>query len=205
MLRVGFMKTKELEKELKAAHKHLEQAEGMDERKSARETVLSIERKLAAERNEEYADTIDFPVQWDVGAPLPHLIANGLHTILLFHLQKNNVDQDDESIALVQFYRCVSVKLGSPNDEVLSGHPLYGKGAEFYAPQIVKNSKWIKDLETINKVHPNFNQEGWRSLNHYVFWFHDETFECVAKSYEVEVLQKDMDDVIVEATKRSLT
>jgi len=198
------MSINKIEKELDVAQKRLAQAKGMDDYRLARETVLSIERKLAAERMEEYADTIDFPLKWDVGAPMPCLIANGLHTILLFYLQDDDLESDgEESIALVQFYGCVSLKFGSPNDEVLYGHPLHGRGLEPYTPQIVKNSKWIKDLEVINKVHPNFDQESWRSFNHYVFWFHDETFECVAKSYEVEVIHTKMDEAIVEATRRS--
>ena len=199
------MSINKLEKELEAAKKRLEQANGIDEFKLAHTTVLSLERKLAAERMEEFADTIDFPVKWDVGAPMPYLIANGLHTILIFYKQDENLENDGvESIALVQFYRCASVKLGDPNDEVFHGHPLYGKGIEPYNAQIVRNSKWIKELEAINKVHSNYNQELWSTLKHYVFWFHDETFECVAKSYEVEVFHKSMDEVVMEATKRAL-
>ena len=120
-------------------------------------------------------------------------------------MQDDNLENDGEkSVALVQFYGCASVKLGAPNDEVFYGHPLHGKGLEPYTAQIVRNSKWIKELETINKVHPNFDQRLWRSLNHYILWFHDETFECVAESYEVEVFKKSMDEVIVEASKRTL-
>lgn len=199
------MNIKELEKELEAAKKRLQHTRELNDFKSAHNTVLSIERKLAAEREEEYADTIDFPVKWDVGAPMSYLIANGLHTILLFYLQDDNLKNDGvETVALVQFYRCASVKLGTPNDEVFHGHPLQGKGLEPYTAQIVRNSRWIKELETINKVHPDYDQKLWSSLNHYVFWFHDETFECVAKSYEVEIFHKSMDEVVVEASKRAL-
>lgn len=154
---------------------------------------------------EEYLETIDFPVKWDVGAPMPLLLANGLHTYLLFYLGDTHLERNKkDSVALVQFYRCVSARLGDPNDEVFHGHPLSEKGLLPYAAQIVRNSKWIIELETINKVHPQYNQEFWRSLSHYVLWFHNETFECVAKSYEVETFQKDMKEVFEEASKRML-
>jgi hypothetical protein len=204
-----------LEKELENAQERLKQAVAalapkhkggeMDEHMSARAVVLLLERKLAAERMEEYADTLDFPVKWDIGAPMPHLLSNGIRTLLLFYLRDDNLGDDSvESIALIQFHRCLSVKLGTPNEEVFHGHPLHGKGLEPYTAQIVRNSKWIHELEAINKVHSNYNPELWHSLNHYILWFHDETFECVAKSYEVEVFQKSMSEVIAEATKRIL-
>ena len=74
-----------------------------------------------------------------------------------------------------------------------------GKVLKFYTAQIVRNSKWVKELETINKVHSLYNPKEWRLLNRYIFWFHDNTFECIAKSYNIEVFQKSMDEVFGEA------
>jgi len=205
------MAISKLEKELENAKEQLRQiiaSRKMDEYVSAHSAVLSLERKLAAERMDEYAETIDFPVKWDIGAPMPHLLTNGYRTFLLFYLKDNHSeDNRTESIALVQFHRCMSSKLGDPNEEVFHGHPLNGKGLEPYTAQIVRNSKWVKELEATNKVHSKYNQDLWRSMNHYILWFHDDTFECVAKSYEVEVFQKDeptesMNEVIIEAVKR---
>jgi hypothetical protein len=202
------MMVSKLEKELAIAQERLKQlvaTQKFDEFLSAQAIVFSIERKLAAERMEEYADTLEFPIKWDTGAPMPHLIANEYRTFLLFYLRDEILGGEGvESISLVEFHGCISVKLGNPNEEVFHGHPLYGKGLEPYTAQIVRNSKWLGDLEAINKVHTQYNQEFWRSLNHYILWFHDATFECVATSYEVEVFQKSMPEVIVEATKRLL-
>ena len=86
-----------LEKELESAQERLKQvvaADKMNEYIPANAAVLSLERRLAAEREEEYADTLDFPVKWDVGAPMPHLLANGYRTFLLFYLK------DDYSLTL---------------------------------------------------------------------------------------------------------
>jgi hypothetical protein len=154
---------------------------------------------------EEYAETIDFPVKWDSGAPMPHLVANGYRTFLLFYLKDNDPNGvGPEFIALVQFHSCISAKLGTPNEDVLHSHPLFEKGLKPYTAQIIRNSKWREELESINQAHSDYNSEFWRSLNHYVFWFHDETFECIAKSYEVELFQKSIEEVFGEAAKRIL-
>jgi hypothetical protein len=182
---------------------------------TARATVRSLERQLAAARGQEYAEPFDFPVKWDVGAPMPHLLANGQHTFLVFYVRVDDPNWNGtyvkirnpeadfaEPLAVAQFHRCVSAKLGDPNDEVLHGHPLADKGLEGYTAQIVRNSKWISELEAVNKVHSNYKPELWRSFNHYIFWFHDETFECVAKSYEVEVVNESMPELLAKLTKR---
>jgi hypothetical protein len=202
------MDTSELEKHLEIARQRMNSFvhyKNSGEFHQARATVLSLERKIAAERGEEYADSLDFPVQWDTGAPLPQLIANDYRTFLIFVLRNDHPEDFlGDSIALVQFHTCLSVKLGAPNEEVLNGHPLYGKGLEYYSAQIVRNSNWIQELETINKVHSHYRPELWRSVSHYIFGFHDKIFECIAQSYTVEVFQKGMDDVVEKAARRLL-
>jgi hypothetical protein len=179
--------------------------------------LLSAERELAAAKGEEYAVPLDFPVQWDIGAPLPHLITTDYRTFLTFYVNIVDPNWDGtyvtirdpkasvaEPIALVEFFHCVSAKLGAPNDEVFHGHPLYGRGLEAYGAQIVRNSKWIAELENINKVHHLYNADRWRTLNHYVFGFHDDTFECVAESYKVEVYQETMAAILNRICERLL-
>ena len=51
--------------------------------RTAHERVLAAERTLAAARGEQYAEVIDLGVHWDVGAPLPHLIAGGLRAAII--------------------------------------------------------------------------------------------------------------------------
>ncbi len=145
----------------------------------------------------------DFPVRWNTGAPLPHLIRNDHRTFLAFLVRvpdpgwdgsyvtiKSPADTTAEPLALVEFQGCISAKLGAPNDEVFDGHPLQGRGLEAYTAQIVLNSPWLAELERINSVHQGYRPQSWKSLSHYVFWFHDSTFECVAQSYSVEVFQE---------------
>jgi len=170
-------------------------------RSESRAEVLRLERELAAAKGEQYAETLDFPIQWDIGAPSPHLLVNDYKALLGFraHVDDPSWDgtyvkmvsnQEQETLALVEFERCNSAKLGGPNDEVFRGHPLAGRGMEGYRAQIVRNSLWIAELEQINSVHHQYRHERWTHLNHYVLWFHDSTFECLAHSYKVEVFQE---------------
>jgi hypothetical protein len=154
---------------------------------------------------EEYAETIDFPVQWDIGTPKPHLLSNGRGTLLLFYLKDHNSKAlGDEWVALVRFQRCVSARIGLPDEEVFYRHPLNGKGLTPNAAQIIRNSKWVKELEVMNKEHSLYDPVSWRAVNHYVLCFQDATFECVANSYDVEVIPKNMNDVFAEAARQIL-
>jgi len=171
----------------------------VEEYLTAHNALLVAERELAAAKDEPYAVPINFPVQWDTGAPLPYLLQSDYRTFLVFFLRDTDPDWDGSyvnirysdspspsSLAIVEFKRCLCTKMGTPNEEVLHGHPLNGKGLEGYRPLRVENSIWIKELEAINSVHPGYKPERWRKLNHYFFGFHDCTFECIAESFEVE-------------------
>ena len=188
-----------------------------EEYQVANTAVLALERTLAEAKGEQYADVSDFPVQWDTGAPMPHVLANEHRTFLIFHVReiiagldgttvaaRNLADDRAQTLALVEFERCVSFRMGVPNDEVVHGHPLSGKGLEDYTAQIVRHSEWIKELENINKVHAGYRPEHWKNLTHHVLWFHDSTFEYVAKSYKVEVVQQRVADLMANVCARLL-
>ena len=176
-----------------------------EEYRAASKELLSLERNVAAANGEEYAEPCGFPLKWDSGAPMPHLMVNDNRALLAFLLSepdpswdgsyvtiKSPADEQPEPLGLVEFKLCVSAKLGAPNDEVFVGHPLEGKGREAYGAQRVVNSQWLKETEQINSVHPMYRPNNWRNLNHFIFWFHDSTFECIAESYKVETHQTNM-------------
>jgi hypothetical protein len=156
-------------------------------------------------------------VRWDAGAPLPHLLRNDHRCLLTFYVREpdpawdgTSVTMKDpgsgqaESLALVEFAGCVSARLGSPNDEVFGGHPLSGKGLDGYTAQEVLNSRWLAELEAINSVHRCYDPARWRRRHHYVLWFHDTTFECVAESFQVERYRESMADLLARACRRLL-
>lgn len=189
----------------------------IEEFHAAHAEVLRLERAVAEARNEPYAVPCDFPVKWDVGAPLPFLLCNDYQAFLTFYVRKPDGNWDGTtvkvidpassetvSLCLVTFKNCVSAKLGHPNDEAQSGHSLAGRGLEGYAAQMVKNSPWLKEVARMNSAHPNDRPEMWASLNHYVFWFHDSTFECLAKAYEVEVSSETMPQLLARVQEKLL-
>jgi hypothetical protein len=185
-----------------------------EEYQAANQDVLRLQRQMAAARAEEYAELCDFPLKWDIGAPMPHLMVNDNRAFLAFLLNepdpawdgtyvtlKSPSDVGPEPLALVEFDFCISAKLGAPNDEVFEGHPLNNKGLEPYTAQRVINSRWLREVEAINSVHRCYHPESWRDLTHFIFWFHDSTFECLARSYRVEthrVSMKELLGVMVE-------
>ena len=158
--------------------------------------VLAAEREVARAAGDEYAVELDFALPWSIGAPLPHVLANGLKAYLLFYLADHDPNWDgtwvrivdptadeEEPLGVVEFHHVHSVKLGGPNDEAIEGHPLHGKGLRTYAAHQVVNSRWIAEAERVNSVHTQ-HRGGWHDrFNHYVFCFHDETFECLAESF----------------------
>jgi hypothetical protein len=120
------MSTDEISKRLADAQVRLDRAMkalapnhkggGWDEYHGALESVLKLERELAAAKGEEHAIPLDFPVRWDIGAPLPHIIQNDSKTFLTFYLSepdpnwdgtyvtvKNPRDGSVEALALVEF------------------------------------------------------------------------------------------------------
>lgn len=188
----------ELQSALDAAKRRLEHAlnaRDFTEIGAAKQAALAAERALFAARNEPHAVPIEFPVQWDAGAPLPHLLQNDNRVFLLFLLADSN---RPENIAVVEFKNCASTRMGTSNDEVFHGHPLHGRGLELYSALQVKNSPWIEELKTINSVHRNYSPDSWQNDRHYILGFHDCTFECVAQSFAVEVRSGTMQQALAD-------
>jgi len=159
--------------------------------KAERQRQLGLERSTAAELGLPYAERVDLEVTWDAGTPMPVLLS-GLRTFVAFYLSVHDPlaggtnprvrdPQADHGIGVVEFKRMTSVKVGSPNDEALRGHLLWGSGLEFYSAHEVKNSPWITELMEVDRAHEHFEESQWTGRRHYMLTFHDETLECVAK------------------------
>ena len=80
--------------------------------------------------------------------------------------------------AVVSLEACSVTKFGYPNDEALAGHPLYHRGLSGYGVFEVLNSEWI-DL-TVRQNQVSFPATRRGSGRHFIFTFHDSTFECIA-------------------------
>jgi hypothetical protein len=158
-------------------------AGGMEACKAASQRLLAAERSLAQAEHRPYAVLCDCPLSWDVGAPLPTLLQSDQATLLFFLLTG-----DHEQVGKIQFERVESTSFGAPNDETFEGHPLYGSGFEPYRAMRVINSPWIRYLEKINRVHQYHDSSVYTATEHFIFPFHDTTFECVAKSFTASVV-----------------
>jgi hypothetical protein len=109
---------------------------------------------------------------------------------------------DGEPVAMVEFDGYSAFMFGPPNDEAFDGHPLAERGLRPYAVFEVVHSSWIRRLERMNSVHPCHRPEAFADLKHYVFAFHDSTFECVARSFSVRTMRGSMDEALSEMRKR---
>ncbi len=139
--------------------------------------------------------------QSDIGAPLPLVIADDYRLILEYLVSEPDPNWDgtyvnvvspdtDGTVAIVRFRHPYAHFFGPPNDEAFSGHPLASRGLEPYGVFKIQHSSWIRQLEQMNAVHPYHDRNRFMaSKHHFVFAFHDSTFECVADGFDVSAHQ----------------
>jgi hypothetical protein len=126
--------------------------------------------------------------QSDPGATCPIVVADEQHIVVSYSLPCESPDDRTRMpLGLVRFHRPRFHLFGSPNDEALAGHPLAGRGLRSYGAFRVDRSSLVRRLERMNSVHDRHNPERFVRLLHYIFTFHDSTFECVAESLESTV------------------
>jgi hypothetical protein len=152
--------------------------------------------------------------QSSVGAPIPLVLADENRVVLAYYLgpdvEKNealslSVRVIDpalaERVALLRFEGCFAHMLGPPNDEASEGHPLAGRGLEPYAAFRVENSSWLRRLERMNRVHRYHRADRFWELQHLIFAFHDSTFECICKTFDVDTRTGSIAEMIPEMVK----
>jgi hypothetical protein len=148
-----------------------------------------------------------------IGAPIPLVLADEHAVVLAYYLEERSDEWDgstvrmldpiasDQPIAIVRFDHCMAHMFGPPNDEAFEGHPLAARGLEPYDAFRIDDSSWIRRLERMNSVHQYHDPKRFWELQHLVFAFHDSTFECVCKSFEIRTTRGALDDAIPEMTK----
>ena len=168
-----------------------------------------MERTLyVVDGEDNVIELADFP-QSSVGAPLPSVIATEDQTFLVFYVQETpdgwdgssvqmvGPDSEGKPLAIVSFDDCYAHMFGPPNNEAFKGHPLSSRGLHPYGVFKVENSSWLRGLDRMNAVHPMHSPGLFSDYSHFIFSFHDSTFECIAKDYEIEITQA--------STKRALS
>jgi hypothetical protein len=147
--------------------------------------------------NDRVVELRDLP-QSCIGAPLPVLLMDEYTLVLASCLELEGPPgwdgetarvvsplTDDMQVALLRFSPYGPFMFGPPNDENIEDHPLGSRGLKAYGAYRVESSSWIRTLERMNSVHPEHNPRAYDDLIHYIFTFHDSTFECVARALEL--------------------
>jgi hypothetical protein len=148
----------------------------------------------------------------DSGAPGPHLLGHERSVILAYYIRQKGIWQMPsaelarmqdfrEEAAIIKFNMCFAQMFGPPNDEAFAGHPLASRGLAPYGIFRIESSSWIRKLERMNSVHPSHKPERYAQLQHLVFAFHDSTFECVCKAYDVAVRRGPISSLVPEMAK----
>lgn len=152
--------------------------------------------------------------QSSVGAPIPVVLSDEHKLFLCYYIEDTpegwdgttvkvvNTDTADETVAVITFERYSTYKFGPPNDEAIAGHPLYKKGLKPYSIFKVKGSSWIEELEKMNSVHRYHDKKRFDALSHFIFVFHDSTFECVAEGMSFEIKAGSVKSIVTELTEK---
>jgi hypothetical protein len=145
----------------------------------------------------------------DAGAPLPVILCNEHDLFLAYVVAAQEAGGIKElspktgglPIAIVKFLFYRSYMFGPPNDEAFTGHPLASRGLEPYAVFEIEQSSWIRQLERMNAVHPSHKPELFASYRHFIFAFHDSTFEAIADGFEVQSMSGSMNSAVSKMVK----
>ena len=124
---------------------------------------------------------------------------------LTFNAQRPRADgySEDAGTAIVELVGCSTTKFGYPNDEALSGHPLYAKGLVSYRIYEVLNSSWIDEQAKQNRIcFPDRTNMSWK--RHFIFVFHDSTLECLTRDLKITLCDEPYENIFKTISERIL-
>jgi len=182
------MSIEELELQLGLAQERALKYSGtIQERLAALDAVSDAQRDLAAAKGLPFARRLDIGVFPEAGASEARLIQDEYRSVLTFSAMRLQTDgsRSGAGTATVEFVRCIVTSFGYPNDEALPGHPLYNSGLSAYDVFEVVDSPWIRRLTEQNRV--AFPSTPDSTQRHFIFTFHDSTFECIADELRVTI------------------
>lgn len=131
----------------------------------------------------------------DCGAPRPIVIAEEGRLVLSYcEIDEPPYEPTTAPLAVIRFARPYMHIFGPPNEEAISGHPLSSRGLYPCGAFRVDRSSLVRQLERRNSVHRRHDPKMFDALTHYIFTFHDSTFECVAQAYDFTVENVGLDE-----------
>ena len=159
---------------------------------------LNEEQIVPCYMNREIGERMKFiklNINWDAepNAPMPILEIPGIGDSIRVSFYLNSFihdDVDEEDKGILEFINCYKYRLGATNDEgFYRGKCRFSKtGIEWGNFYMIEESNWKSDFPCDEKI-INKNLLCNPQLNHYLFYFRDETFECIAESYKFHVLK----------------
>ena len=127
---------------------------------------------------------------WDAepNAPEPRIEIAGSTLKLSFYLNPFLYPQfSKDDLGILTFDCCFQYRMGAPNDEGFYNHgqSRYKQyGVEWGYFYLVNYSDWATNFPEARIIDDSIPVEG---LNHYLFYFSDETFEVVARNYSFQM------------------
>jgi hypothetical protein len=147
-----------------------------------REDNPQADRERAAREGRPYALVVECDLKWSFGAPLPTVLQWEHEAHLFFYLREG------DRVGSLVFDYCRFTTFGPPGEE---GHALMTSGWEAYTPLRVMNSPWLARMVGTGT-----------DLSHFVFPFHDSTFECIAQSFRPSPVVESMAEALQAAIER---
>jgi hypothetical protein len=108
---------------------------------------------------------------------------------------------EHDKTAIVEFQRCLLTRFGHPNDEARWGMPKYVNCS--YGIYEVKYSSWIKEVVAANRHSFPETRDDYVH-RHFLFAFHDSTFECLADDLSIKVVEQQYSEVLAAVSGRVL-
>ena len=193
------MNIEKLEEELVKASKQLREVQaerGSTARQlDAFDRLAKAQRALAKAKGEEYAAPYDIGFVPEAAVSEPAFFQTERASLLTFSAvrEKANWRREDAGYGLVEIVHCCTSSFGGPGDEDIEKDPAYG------VFEIV-NSRWKRLLSEHGGLYfPGTPGPGQR---HFVFTFHDSTFQCIASDLRCMTLEPPFENVLAEVRKR---
>jgi hypothetical protein len=104
--------------------------------------------------------------------------------------------KEDAGTAVIELIGCSLTKFGYPNDEAWCNIPRTKNLV--YGIYEVHDSEWIQELVTLNRFSfPETTRWGGR---HFLFLFHDSSFECIARDLKLELRSEPYSNTLAKVT-----
>jgi hypothetical protein len=129
------------------------------------------------------------------GAPCPIVFAEEHGLVLSYWVpDEPHYQPTTAPLGVVRFGKPYMHLFGPPDEDAIAGHPLSGRGLYPCGVFRVDHSSLVRCLERMNAVQPTHDPRRFEALVHYIFTFHDSTFECVAESLESTIEHVGLDE-----------